>query len=238
MKRTGSETQHRENCLICGAPLVYLAEAELRECAVCHRRLPANAGCEAGHFVCDECHSMGALSFLVPLLLESKEKSPQRLLETVMSYPGVHMHGPEHHSIVPCVLLTAYRNCGGALDLPRALREAARRGKQIPGGSCGYMGACGAAVGAGIFASVALGASPLSGENWALPQLLTGECLRRNAAIGGPRCCKRTSRTAISAGVRFAEERLGVTMEDELIPCAYTGHNSECLKSACPYHRE
>ena len=29
--------------------------------------------------------------------------------------PDVHLHGPEHHGVVPCVLLTAYRNCGGAL---------------------------------------------------------------------------------------------------------------------------
>jgi hypothetical protein len=238
MNRNGKEKQHRENCMICGAPLVYMDAAEMRECAVCHRVFPANASCQAGHFVCDECHSMGALSFLVPLLLESKEKSPQRLLEEVMSNPKVHMHGPEHHSIVPCVLLTAYHNCGGELELTRALREAVRRGKQVPGGSCGYLGACGAAVGAGIFASIALGSSPLSGENWALPQQLTGECLSLNAAVGGPRCCKRTSRTAISAGVRFAKEHLGVAMEDEFLPCVYPGHNTECLKNGCPFYTE
>jgi hypothetical protein len=238
MKPAENNRQHSVNCLICGAKLVYMDEAEKRECAICHRSFPANASCENGHFVCDECHSMGALLFLLPLLLESREKSPQRLLETVMANRAVHMHGPEHHSIVPCVLLTAYHNCGGELDLPRALREAARRGKQVPGGACGYLGACGAAVGAGIFASVALGASPLSGENWALSQQLTGECLIRNAELGGPRCCKRTSRTAVSAGVRFAAEHLGVTMEDERIPCAYARRCSECLKAGCPYYPE
>mgnify|MGYP002869165356 CR=1 FL=1 len=67
-----------------------------------------------------------------------------------MALPQVHMHGPEHHGIVPCVLLTAYRNNGGEVDLPSSLREAVRRAKQVPGGTCGYWGACGAAIGAGI----------------------------------------------------------------------------------------
>ena len=54
MNRTGREKQHRENCMICGAPLVYVDAAEMRECAICHRMFSANASCQAGHFVCDE----------------------------------------------------------------------------------------------------------------------------------------------------------------------------------------
>ena len=37
--------------------------------------------------------------------------------------------------------------------------EALRRAKQVAGGSCGYLGVCGAAAGAGIYMSVLLGSN-------------------------------------------------------------------------------
>jgi hypothetical protein len=48
-----------EECLICGAPLVYLEEEQWMECAVCHKKVKSRAYCEAGHFVCDTCHTSG-----------------------------------------------------------------------------------------------------------------------------------------------------------------------------------
>ena len=49
----------RKDCAICGKPLVYFSDEKQMECAICHKRKPANAACEAGHFVCDDCHSGG-----------------------------------------------------------------------------------------------------------------------------------------------------------------------------------
>lgn len=229
---------HHENCMICGASLRYAADAVMRECAICHRSSMSNCACEEGHFVCDECHSEEALAYLLPFLLNSKEKSPQCLLEDVMALPQVHMHGPEHHAIVPCVLLCAYANCGGSVQLERALIEALRRGKQVVGGSCGYWGACGAAVGAGIYVSIILDSNPLNKDVWTLPQMVVSESLRRNSVLGGPRCCKRTCRTAISTAAQFTTEGLGVKMEDEFILCTYSERNRECLREQCPYFKK
>ena len=181
------------------------------ECAICHRIKPANAACEAGHFVCDDCHSGGGAAVLA-LLQRSEEKDPAALLLQVMALPDVHLHGPEHHGIVPCVLLTAYRNCGGALDLAKALPEAWRRGRKIPGGACGYLGVCGAAAGAGIFAGVVAGATPLTEKQWEIPQKLTAECLEAMTRVGGPRCCKRTSRIAVECAAAFSAREFGVSM--------------------------
>ena len=110
------------------------------------------------------------------------------------------MHGPEHHVIVPCVLLTAYRNNGGGIELEKALREAVRRASQVPGGACGYWGVCGAAAGAGIYLSILLGSNPVHKDAWPIPQRLVSDCLRAIADVGGPRCCKRTGRLAITRG--------------------------------------
>ena len=202
---------HETGCVVCGRPLVYSGRTQERECCVCHRVLPSDAVCEAGHFVCDDCHSGGGAALLA-FLQDSRERDPVKLFLNACALPGVHMHGPEHHGIVPCVLLTACANCGLELDLPAALAEAWARGKRLPGGSCGALGVCGAAAGAGIFASIACGASPLAAEPWAAAQRLVSDCLARIAAVGGPRCCKRTGRLSIEAAADFARRELGVDM--------------------------
>jgi hypothetical protein len=81
-----------------------------------------------------------------------------------MRAPSVNMHGPEHHVIVGAALITAYRNAGGAAEpLEKLLGTVEKRGNKVPGGTCGFWGACGAALGAGIFLSAATGSTPLSG---------------------------------------------------------------------------
>ena len=62
-----------------------------------------------------------------------------------------HMHGPEHHVMVGAALLTAYKNAGGNIELKDALIEMMHRGKAVPGGACGFWGACGAGISAGMF---------------------------------------------------------------------------------------
>ncbi len=231
---TERRTKEHKNCIVCGKPLVYFSEEKTMECQICHKQKPANAACEDGHFVCDDCHSGGGAGVL-NLLLHSGEKDPIVLLHQVFKLENVHLHGPEHHGIVPCVLLTAYRNCGGALDLVKALPEAWKRGRKIPGGACGYLGVCGAAAGAGVFASVIAGATPLTERQWDIPQRLTAACLEAMTRVGGPRCCKRTSRIAIECAAAFSEREFGVPMPVSRPTCAYWGWNNECIRDRCPF---
>lgn len=230
----GGRRDKKKNCAVCGKPLVYFEEERLLECRLCHRLKSANAACEEGHFICDECHSGGGAAVMA-MLLECEEKDPVKLFLGICGTEDVHLHGPEHHSIVPCVLLTAYRNCGGEIELERALREAWKRGQKIAGGSCGFLGICGAAAGAGIFASVVSGASPMKGAEWGLAQKLAAQCLEANAETGGPRCCKRTGRLAIERAAAFSEKEFGVAMPCSRPRCGFSGQNSECLRDRCPF---
>ena len=232
----GGERPSFTGCLICARTLVYRERAERMRCAVCGREFEANCCCEDGHYVCDDCHEAGAEAFFLPFLLHSEEKDPLLLLEQVMALPRVHMHGPEHHVIVPCVLLAAYRNNGGELDAEAALREAVRRGKKVPGGSCGYGGVCGAAAGAGIYMSILLGSTPLHREAWPFPQKLVGECLTILADLGGPRCCKRTGRLCVTHAAQRTADWLGVEMPVGEIKCRYFRKNRECITRDCPYY--
>ena len=226
---------HETGCLLCGSPLVYGREAVERTCALCGEKQLSACACTQGHYVCDRCHTAGLEAGFIPLLLQSRETDPQALLEEVFALPGVHMHGPEHHAIVPCVLLAACRNCGGDLDLPSALGEALKRGRQVPGGTCGYWGVCGAAAGAGIYCSILTRSTPLAGEVWHLPQRLAARCLEAIAEIGGPRCCKRTARLAVREAAAFTREYLGVAMPESSPVCGYAEKNRECIGLRCPY---
>lgn len=54
------------------------------------------------------------------------------------------------------------------------------------------------------------------------------------AAVGGPRCCKRNSFLATIEAVKFAREKLGVSMElPEKIQCAFFPENQQCLRKKC-----
>lgn len=137
--------------------------------------------------------------------------------------------------MVGSALLTAYKNAGGKIDLLPALVEMQTRGRKVPGGACGFWGACGAGISAGMFVSIATGSSPLSGEAWGLSNRMTSAALGEIGKIGGPRCCKRDSYLAITAAVSFAREKLGVTMELGKIVCVHSAMNNQCIGVRCPF---
>lgn len=138
--------------------------------------------------------------------------------------------------MVGSALLTAYHNAGGSLELEKALGEMQQRGKQIPGGACGFWGACGGALSAGMFLSIALGTTPLSTKAWGMGNQLTSRILGRIGAVGGPRCCKRNSFLAISEAVEFVRRELQVEMTVPTIICSHFPKNNQCLGNRCPFH--
>ena len=227
---------HKEDCLICGAPLEYLARDQVMTCALCGKPEPSKTRCTAGHYVCNECHTQG-MDAMTALCLAYEGRDPVPLLLQLMAQPWCHMHGPEHHVMVGAALLTAYRNAGGALDLPSALTEMLRRGRQVPGGACGFWGACGAGLSAGMFVSIATAATPLSAESWGLANTMTSRALAAIGAVGGPRCCKRDSFLAVQAAADFCREHLGVEMDCSTPLCPHSHRNAQCLLSACPFHK-
>ena len=224
-----------DECLICGAPLEYLQEETLMECFLCHKKERSLTRCVKGHYVCDECHSKG-LDTMVSVCLKETSKDPIEIVEKLMGQSFCHMHGPEHHTMVGAALLTAYKNAGGEVDLNNRLMAMLQRGKQIPGGVCGFWGACGAGISSGIFISLITGASPLATEAWGLSNLMTSKSLGAIGAIGGPRCCKRDSYLSILSAVDFVKEHFGVEMETHEVVCSHCGENNQCIGKRCPFN--
>lgn len=223
-----------EECLICKAPLEYLPADEPMECAICHRRENSRTRCIHGHYVCDGCHTAG-LDSIIGLCLEETSRDPAAILEKMMALPFCHMHGPEHHVMVGAALLTAYRNAGGGLDLEPALAEMVSRGGSIPGGTCGFWGACGAGISSGIFVAIITKSTPLAREPFALAHRMTAKSLGAIGEVGGPRCCKRDSYLSILSAVGFVRENFGVEMEEPEIVCAHSAKNNQCIGKRCPF---
>ncbi len=231
-------SDHKTGCLICGEELVYTKGLDKLECFYCHEVYDSNAKCKNGHFVCDRCHSLPAMELIEKYCIASKSENPLELALTLMRNPNVKMHGPEHHFLVPAVLLSAYYNNKKDYDEKATkIRMAKKRATQILGGFCGFYGNCGAAVGTGIFMSLITDATPLSIAEWKLANLATAKSLFSIANHGGPRCCKRNTYLALMEAVDFLKEHLGVTLEVKKgLECEFYDLNRECLGQKCPFH--
>ncbi|HTP64516.1 MAG TPA: DUF5714 domain-containing protein [Geobacteraceae bacterium] len=228
---------YKTGCLICGFELSYLAAEEKLPCEYCGREFTVEVCCVNHHYVCDGCHSLAANDLIEQFCRTTRLTDSYRIAITLMKNPGIRMHGPEHHFLVPAALLAAWYNRHvNAMRKDAAIIMARRRAEDIKGGVCGSHGACGAAIGTGIFVSLITGATPLAKEEWRLANQMCAESLRLIAENGGPRCCKRDSFLAIGAAVTFLNEHFGTGLPvEKRISCEFALLNRECLGEECPF---
>lgn len=222
-------------CLLCNQPLEYLRKDEQMKCNLCHKIEKSKTRCVNNHYVCNECHARG-INIILEVCAKNKSLNPIEILDILMNEQFCHMHGPEHHILVGASILTAYKNAGGNINLDEALTEIINRAKQVPGGSCGYWGACGAAISTGIAISIITKSTPLTIEEFQLSNMMTSQALKQIAIHGGPRCCKRDSYLSLQTAIEFIKENLKITLEESKITCKYYSQNNQCKKSKCPYY--
>jgi hypothetical protein len=110
-----------------------------------------------------------------------------------------------------------------------------KRGQSVPGGACGFWGACGAGISTGMFISIISKATPLTGKPWGLSNRMTSKALDSIGSIDGPRCCKRDSYLAILTAIDFVKENFGIEMERPEIKCIHYEQNNQCIGSRCPF---
>ena len=237
-KREANSMTHQINCLVCGAGLKYEDNYTKTRCHFCQEEFESNVMCINGHFICDKCHSSPANEVISQVCIDSESKDPIEIALGIMRHPKVAMHGPEHHFLVPAVLLSAYYNLKSEPDLKeRRIKSAQRRARNILGGFCGYYGDCGAAVGTGIFISLITRANPLSKDEWKLSNLMTARSLFAVANIGGPRCCKRTSFLSLIEASAFLREHFSMALPvSKNVKCEFNSLNKECLADDCPFY--
>ncbi len=227
----------RNGCLICGDELVYQDDLSVT-CSMCGRKFRAEVSCAQGHFVCDDCHAAPAEALIEKICLESVDFDPLQLAHRIMKQDAIKMHGPEHHFLVAaCLLVSFAHNTGQTEHLSSWMQKAKQRAKKLPGGFCGTHGNCGAGVGAGIFVSIISNASPLSGVEWQLSNLMTAKSLHSIAMSGGPRCCKRDTYLSIIEAVAFVHEHFKYEMPvKDTIICEFSHLNGQCKKLDCKFY--
>ena len=222
-----------EGCLICGKDLIYSEKSSTVEiCNICGKANETHIKCGEGHFICDLCHSADILERLERLIAASTEVNPMVLIQRIFEVPGLNMHGPEYHSIVPAVLVAAYQNLIGEKDTAKIM-ESMKRGNYIKGGGCGYYGTCGACVGAGIAVSVIDDVTPMSVDKRAMANTVTAHALLEISRHGGPRCCKRETITTIKAFMK--NTTYFKTMSEVNYICKQYTKNKDCIHEKCPY---
>lgn len=225
-------------CLVCGDEIIYSEVVTTFTCFFCGVTKETNTSCRMGHYVCDACHNGSANDLIERYCSTTHSAHPLSIALTLMKNPVVKMHGPEHHFLVPAVLLAAYCHADRSMkrDVTDKIREARKRAEEVKGGFCGFQGACGAAVGAGIFMSLITGATPLSDRERQLSNRITAECLRAIAENGGARCCKRESLWTIITAAGFVQREFGVVLPVEFPShCGFSLQNRECIRGRCRF---
>lgn len=235
-RASARQTRPTTGCLVCGEPLVYSTVDEFQSCAICGEFAPTKARCRKGHFVCDTCHAEEPLEITKRLCLGSRETDVFPLFYRIAGHPLIPMHGPEYHGIVPGVLLAVYRNLGGEMGDDQIL-EGINRGTLVPGGSCAFMGTCGAAVGVGIAFGVILESTPLKAEPRRIVQSIVAETLERICSKNAARCCRREAHWAFVTAAEKSAEYLPVTIRADLwTSCDRWDRNEFCIRASCPFY--
>ena len=144
-------------------------------------------------------------------------------------------HGPWHHIIIGCILLSSLKNIGYNIT-DKMINESLKRGLSIPNCACGFQGVCGAGVGLGITISILFKATPFHDKERSNALEGTSLALTRIAKLGGPRCCKLSGYSTINLAIKELK-RLGYKLPESknLNRCNDHQLNPLCLNTKCPY---
>jgi len=226
--------KQRSGCMVCGSPLVYHNRPSEAACSYCGTKQQTTALCENGHFVCDACHTEDALVVIERVCQQTDATDMISLLDRIRRHEAMRVHGPEHHAMVPAIILATARNLGAPVT-EEMIRLGIQRGSRIGGGHCAYMGACGAALGLGVAFSLILGCSPLKGSQRKTVQSAVMAALEPIAALDAARCCQRDSWLALKKAAELSHEILPVKLQaDAPLRCAQVSTNAQCMGATCP----
>ena len=222
------------NCMVCASELVYKTTLEESTCYYCGSVTHQSVMCQEGHYVCDACHAKEALEVIEHICKTSKERDMLKLFRQIREHPSIPKHGPEHHAMVPAIIVTAYKNSGGKVN-ENALKTALSRGSSVMGGACGFLGICGAASGVGIGFAIVLESSPMAKVARSTAQKVTHAVLGKIAEYEAARCCHREVWTALNIASSLSERFLPVKLLAEIeIKCDQKRFNQYCYGKECP----
>lgn len=222
-------------CPICGEKM-FISQSEV-SCIYCEAKAKEDYVCNKGHYICEKCRIANPKELILNTCKNSKERNPLKLAALLMKHPGISIHGPEHHYIVGCIILTILKNLGIFNVSPSDFDKVIARVARIPYGACGSWGACGAAISAGVAFSVASKATMLSKNERKNALTIVSKALEEIAKLNGPRCCKASVFLTLIETLKFINKLYGLNCNvDENYICEFSDRNEDCLKERCPFY--
>ncbi|WP_321290595.1 DUF5714 domain-containing protein [uncultured Sunxiuqinia sp.] len=108
-------------------------------CSYCMKKIVTTVNIIDGVVVCSNCEAKSIREIIYDYSFDSDSTAPIEMATHLMKFPGFKMHCPEHHFLVPAVLLSAYSNCvgNGKDKLEKWLIAANQRSGKVPGAFCG-----------------------------------------------------------------------------------------------------
>jgi len=227
---------YHSGCYICGEELEYFPEDKEFRCEICDSPFVTNVTCKNGHFVCDTCHSKDSIDYITELAKKASYSDMLEMMAAIRKHPPVPMHGPEHHFMVAAIILSVYKNRGGKLqdnDFDHVIDWA----KTTRGGSCGFMGVCGAAAGAGVAFARIIGSSPMQSKFRSESINVVSNILHKISSLGAARCCQRDSYVALKSISQLSRDKFGIYLPaDHSFICTQNSENKVCVKETCPLY--
>jgi len=233
----------KDYCEICGEELVYVTQIEDYKklyCEFCKTTDFVNVFCQNDHYICDQCHSKDPIKIITDFCENTKIKDPFEIVDQIMRHPKFKMYGPEHHALSTAAILTMLKNNGikrpnGEPLTQSDIIEGIKRSAKIPGGWCGFYGACGAGIGSGVAISIFTKATPATNKPRTLANQITSRSLKK-ISDNLEHCCKRSVRYAIITTLEFLKEKFNVDLNYSSKKCIFSNYNDKCEKNKCPIY--
>lgn len=233
---TNSASCEPAACSFCGTTLKLLPNAISARCMICGERGRTRTWCTQGHFVCETCRGNELVGLIEGLLEYAAVTDPIELFIRMRQSHSFPMHGPEHHALVAAAFLVAYHSLYGEPAWPSLWDAVQSAATQLPGGTCGFWGACSAGLAIGIAYCTILDSSPTTGEARAAAHSVVAQILERIGQFAGPRCCRRESLLALTTACVLSEQILPHRVTTSFqITCEQAEANPECIGAACPF---
>jgi len=221
-------------CPICGQELI--EKTGTYTCSFCGAIEQGEWICPNGHYQCEECRLATQDEIIERVCLNTDCTDPVEMANLIMKHPSFNDFGVEHHFLVTPVILTAVFNLKHRKIESKDIRRCFKRAENIPYGTCGSRGDCGACVGSGTAVSILLKTNYMSDRERSLVMLTTAKALLKISEMGGARCCKQSVYAAIETFWQELKDILELpTLKSVPIKCEFSGMVEECKKERCSY---
>ncbi|UCE08971.1 MAG: hypothetical protein JSW61_08220 [Candidatus Thorarchaeota archaeon] len=225
-------------CVVCGKRLLE-TRGDVISCSYCGHDEKSDFVCKDRHFVCETCRTCTPTEIILKTSVATPTDDSLFLANLLMHHPAIPMSGPEHHLLVPAILLTATHNAGHRMALESRLRQALKRANRFGLGSCANLGACGAAMGVPIAISLLIGAEYTKPEERKTVLRASAVAMTAVANLPALRCCKASVYSSLSVGTDFIRRELELGVPPVPHPtCHFEGNSLECVRQECPYFEQ